>query len=364
MTLRLEGVSKFVEGEMHIDRIDMACEPGQATVLLGLTQAGKTTLMRLMAGLDRPSSGRILKDDRDVTRVPVRKRNVAMVYQQFINYPSLSVYDNIASPLKLARISKAEIDRRVRAEAERMQIGHLLERLPAELSGGQQQRTAMARALVRDAELLLLDEPLMNLDYKLREQLREDLQQIFRERDTVIVYATTEPLEALTLGGTTAVMHEGRLVQHGPTPDVYHRPASVAVSQVFSDPPMNLFAGELDNGELSLGAEARFAAPPHLRDLPPGRYRFGVRPGQIHLDNPEHTRMALNGEVEVAEIAGSETYIHVRHGEASWVVQIEGVHVFGLGDPITVYIDPGRLFAFDSADRLAAAPATVRPGAG
>jgi glycerol transport system ATP-binding protein len=364
MTLRLEGVSKYVHGEMHIDHVDMACEPGQATVLLGLTQAGKTTLMRLMAGLDRPSSGRILMDDRDVTRVPVRKRNVAMVYQQFINYPSLSVYDNIASPLKLARISKAEIDRRVRAEAERMQIDHLLDRLPAELSGGQQQRTAMARALVRDAELLLLDEPLINLDYKLREQLREDLQEIFRERDTVIVYATTEPLEALTLGGTTAVMHEGRLVQHGPTPDVYHRPASVDVSQVFSDPPMNLFAGELENGELSLGAEARFTPPAHLRDLPPGHYRFGARPGQIHLENPDQARMALSGEVEVAEIAGSETYIHVRHGEASWVVQVEGVHTFGLGDPITVYIEPDRLFAFDSAGQLAAAPGSVRPDAG
>jgi len=364
MTLRLEGVSKYVHGEMHINDVDMACEPGQATVLLGLTQAGKTTLMRLMAGLDRPSGGRILMDDRDVTRVPVRKRNVAMVYQQFINYPSLSVYDNIASPLKLARISKGEIDRRVRAEAERMQIDHLLDRLPAELSGGQQQRTAMARALVRDAELLLLDEPLINLDYKLREQLREDLQQIFRERDTVIVYATTEPLEALTLGGTTAVMHEGRLVQHGPTPDVYHRPASVDVSQVFSDPPMNLFPGELDNGELSLGAEARFTPPAHLRDLPPGRYRFGVRPGQIHLDNPEQARMALTGEVEVAEIAGSETYIHVRHGGASWVVQAEGVHTYGLGKPITVYIEPDRLFAFDGAGRLAAAPASVRPGTG
>lgn len=363
MTLRLEGISKYVEGEMHIDRVDIACEPGQATVLLGLTQAGKTTLMRLMAGLDRPSSGRILVDDRDVTRVPVRKRNVAMVYQQFINYPSLSVYDNIASPLKLARISRTEIDRRVRAEAERLQINHLLDRLPAELSGGQQQRTAMARALVRDAELLLLDEPLINLDYKLREQLREDLQQIFRERDTVIVYATTEPLEALTLGGSTAVMHEGRLIQHGPTPEVYHRPASVDVSQVFSDPPMNLFAGELDNGELSLESEARSASPGHLRDLPPGHYRFGVRPGQIHLKNPDQARMALTGEVEVAEIAGSETYIHVRHGETAWVVQVEGVHAYGLGDPITVYIDPGRLFAFDSAGQLAAAPVSARADA-
>ena len=196
-----------------------------------------------------------------------------------------------------------------------------------------------------------------------REQLREDLQQIFRERNTVIVYATTEPLEALTLGGTTAVMHEGRLIQHGATPEVYHRPAGVAVSQVFSDPPMNLLAGELRDGELALGEGTRLPAPAHLHELPPGRYRFGIRPGQIAIERRGPDQLALTGEVEVAELAGSETYIHVRHGDAAWVVQVEGVHPFGLGDEITVYMDPQRLFAFDADGRLAAAPARHRPAA-
>jgi glycerol transport system ATP-binding protein len=180
MTLTLENISKTVGGESHIDDVSMTLEPGSFNVLLGRTLAGKTTLMRIMAGLEPPSSGRIMVDNVDVTGMAVQKRNVAMVYQQFINYPSMNVYDNIASPLKLQGVAKAEIDKRVRSTAELMHIEHLLDRLPQELSGGQQQRTAMARAMVKDCKLLLLDEPLVNLDYKLREELREEIPNLRR----------------------------------------------------------------------------------------------------------------------------------------------------------------------------------------
>jgi glycerol transport system ATP-binding protein len=356
MTVALDGVSKVVSGETHIDDLHLECEAGSFTVLLGLTRAGKTSVMRLMAGLDRPTSGRILVDGQDVTRVPVRRRNVAMVYQEFINYPSLSVYNNIASPLKLARVPRAEIDRRVRGEAERLRIDGLLERLPGELSGGQQQRTAMARALVRDANLLLLDEPLINLDYKLREDLRVELREIFQEREAVIVYATTEPIEALTLGGRTAVLHEGRLVQHGPTAQVYREPATVDVSQVFSDPPINLVGGRIGGEGITLGEDVRVATPPHLAALGTGDYRFGIRPAHLFLRPDGDADVAVPGEVEVAELSGSETYVHLRHGEASWVVQEAGVHPFGLGEGITVYLNPANLFAFDLEGRLVAAP--------
>ena len=191
--------------------------PGQLYVLLGPTLAGKTSLMRLMAGLDRPTSGRVLVDGVDVTGLSVRKRSVAMVYQQFINYPTLTVYDNIASPLRLQGIATAEIDRQVRDTARMLHIDHLLDRLPAELSGGQQQRLAIARALVKEAQLLLLDEPLVNLDYKLREELRAELRDLFARQQTTVVYATTEPLEALIMGGEVIVMDEGRVLQSGPT---------------------------------------------------------------------------------------------------------------------------------------------------
>ncbi len=360
MTLTLEHIGKSVEGDTHIEDVSLACTPGGFNVLLGLTLAGKTTLMRLMAGLDRPTAGRVLMGGRDVTHVPVRKRNVAMVYQQFINYPSLNCFDNIASPLKLARLSKKEIWRRVHIEAERLHIEHLLDRMPAELSGGQQQRLAMARALVRDAEMVLLDEPLVNLDYKLREELRAEMREIFAEREAVVVYATTDPLEALMLGGQTAVLHEGRLVQHGETPSVYHHPASVAVSQVFSDPPMNLAEGELRAGELTLGAAERFAAPHHFAGLGEGRYRIGLRPAHLGMA-PGGDDITLGARVEVAEIAGSETFVHVSHGESAWVAQASGVHDFKLGEDIRVYIDPRRLFAFVRDDgRLMAAPSGAR----
>jgi len=357
MSLVLEGVSRRVDGDLHIDDISLTCERSGFNVLLGLTEAGKTTLMRLMAGLERPTAGRVLEDDREVTHIPVRRRRVAMVYQQFINYPSLTVYDNIASPLKLAGLSRSEIDRRVRREAERLHIEHLLDRLPQALSGGQQQRTAMARALVRDASVVLLDEPLVNLDYKLREELRSELRDIFEDREAVVVYATTDPQEALVLGGRTAVLHEGRLVQHGPTAEVYRRPATTTVAEVFADPPMNLIRARLADGELRLGEAARFPAPTHLADLPPGDYELGVRPTHLTLAQ-EPEGVSLSGQVEVAEIAGSVTFIHLAVGDRDWVVEEAGVHPLELGAPVNLRVDPARLYAFDANGRLAAAPET------
>ena len=186
MTLELKGVSKVVEGQTHIHPTDLTLEKGTMNVLLGPTTAGKTSLMRLMAGLDVPNSGQILWQGEDVTGQRVQDRKVAMVYQQFINYPSMSVYDNIASPMKLMGVSAKEIDTRVRETAEMMKLTPMLDRKPLELSGGQQQRCALARALVKNAGLVLLDEPLANLDYKLREELRQEIPKIFEASGSVV----------------------------------------------------------------------------------------------------------------------------------------------------------------------------------
>jgi glycerol transport system ATP-binding protein len=267
------------------------------TVLLGATQAGKTTLMRLMAGLDVPSRGRCGRWV-DVTGLPVRQRNVAMVYQQFINYPSMTVFDNIASPLKL----RGGLDRghrqRVQALADKLHIEPFLQRLPAELSGGQQQRVALARALAKDAPLMLLDEPLVNLDYKLREELREELSALFAAGDSTVVYATTEPTEALLLGGWTAVMDAGELLQYGPTAEVFHRPASIRVAAAFSDPPMNL---------LDQGPRPGWACP---AGSAPADATVGVRASALRVQ-ARPGDMALPGTVELAEISGSDTFVHV-----------------------------------------------------
>ena len=239
MTLELRGVGKEVAGQVWVHPTDLTLTPASMNVLLGPTTAGKTTLMRLMAGLDQPSQGRILWNGTDVTGQRVQDRKVAMVYQQFINYPSMSVYDNIASPLRLQGVARPEIDRRVRETAEMMRLTPMLARRPLELSGGQQQRTALARALVKGAGLVLLDEPLANLDYKLREELRAEIPRIFAESGAIFVYATTEPEEALLLGGNTATLWEGRVTQFGPTPQVYRAPVDAITARVFSDPPMN-----------------------------------------------------------------------------------------------------------------------------
>jgi glycerol transport system ATP-binding protein len=363
MSLQLKEISRVVAGDLHIDDVSLELAPGSFNVLLGLTLAGKTTLMRLMAGLDKPTRGRVLMNGRDVTDVPVRKRNVAMVYQQFINYPSMTVYDNIASPLRIARLPKKEIDRRVREEAARLHIEHLLERLPGELSGGQQQRTAMARALVRDADLLLLDEPLVNLDYKLREELRAEMRAIFASRRAVVVYATTDPAEALTLGGRTAILQEGRLIQYGPTLEVYHHPTTEHVGYVFGDPPMNMVPGKLD-GAIMLGAATQLPVPSHFRRLPAGPYRFGVRPNHLSVFRRSPSEIELRAQVTVPEISGSETYLHVQHHGVGAVIQQEGIHNVRIGSEVTMYLDPERLFAFDTDGRLVAAPAPLAAAGG
>ena len=215
--LELRGVEKRVGRDTHISDVSLSFQRGSLNVLLGPTLSGKTTLMRLMAGLDKPTGGDILVDGNSVVGKSVRDRNVAMVYQQFINYPGLTVYENIASPMRLAKIGKAELDKKVRDAAALLKLEPYLDRTPLNLSGGQQQRTAIARALVKGAELVLLDEPLANLDYKLREELRVELPKFFAESGAVFVYATTEPHEALLLGGSTATLHEGRVTQFGST---------------------------------------------------------------------------------------------------------------------------------------------------
>lgn len=207
--LELRNVTKTAGAVSHISDVSLALPRGTLNVLLGPTLSGKTSLMRLMAGLDRPTSGSIWFDGKDVTGLPVQQRNVAMVYQQFINYPAMSVYENIASPLRVAGTDKATVDREVRQAAELLKLTPYLERTPLSLSGGQQQRTALARAIVKKASLVLLDEPLANLDYKLREELREELPRIFAASGTIFVYATTEPHEALLLGGNTATLSQG-----------------------------------------------------------------------------------------------------------------------------------------------------------
>lgn len=347
MELTLERVDKVVGPQTHLYPLDLALAPRAVTVLLGATQAGKTTLMRLMAGLDAPSHGRVLVDGQDVTGMPVRERNVAMVYQQFINYPSMTVYDNIASPLKLR--GEKNIAGRVQELAAKLHIEPFLKRLPAELSGGQQQRVALARALAKNAPLMLLDEPLVNLDYKLREELRDELTQLFAAGDSTVVYATTEPTEALLLGGYTAVMDAGELLQYGPTAEVFHKPKSIRVARAFSDPPMNLVPSAARAELLDAVRQAQGER------LAGADLTVGIRASALHVDQRPGD-IALPGTVELAEISGSDTFVHVDTPAGELVAQLTGVHFFDLGASITIYLHPAQVYVFDASGALLVAP--------
>ena len=360
MQLELDNVGKKVGAEPWLYPLSLALQGGAVTVLLGATQAGKTSLMRLMAGLDVPTQGRVLVDGADVTGVPVRKRDVSMVYQQFINYPSMTVARNIASPLLLRK--EANVDQRVRELAQRLHIEMFLDRLPAELSGGQQQRVALARALAKRAPLMLLDEPLVNLDYKLREELREELSALFAAGESTVVYATTEPGEALLLGGYTAVLDQGELLQYGPTSEVFHRPNSLRVARAFSDPPMNLLTAELSaiGVHLQGGLECPVQNWVDRDRVAAGNgVTLGLRASALRVQaRPED--LALKGEVELAEISGSDTYVHVHSDVGPMVAQLTGVHYFELGAPITLYFSPAQVYIFDGAGALQVAPAVAK----
>lgn len=358
MRLELQGVTRKVGADTHLYPTSVTLETGAINVLLGATLAGKTTLMRLMAGLDKPSEGRVIADGVDVTGVPVRERQLAMVYQQFINYPSMSVFENIASPLRIAgKFSDTEINTRVHQMAERLHISAYLDRLPGALSGGQQQRCALARALIKNAGLLLLDEPLVNLDYKLREELRRELTELFSSGSTTVVYATTEPLEALQLGGHTLLMHEGRVLQHGPTLSVFNAPNSVVAARTFSDPPINLFDARVTNGvaQLAEGLAIPLTSAQQSKLAGYSTVQLGLRAHSLHA-LARAGDFALEGTVDLAEISGSETFVHMKRGALSLVAQLPGVHEMEFGTTSTMHFQPGDLFIFSADGALIYAP--------
>ncbi len=356
MTVVLDHVSKVVAGAQHIRDVSITLLPGSINVLLGPTLSGKTSLMRLLAGLDAPTSGRVLVDGLDVTGVEVRKRSVAMVYQQFINYPAMTVYENIASPLRVRGAPKAEIEKRVLDAAKLMRLEPYLQRTPLSLSGGQQQRTAIARALVKGADLVLLDEPLANLDYKLREELRAELPKIFGGSKAIFVYATTEPSEALLLGGNTATLHQGAITQFGPTTDIYRAPHDRLTAEVFSDPPMNFMGVTVDTGGVKTPSGQLLPASGTLQGLAAGSYQLGFRPSNVSLSSVNGATIAMRGTVAVSEITGSESFIHIDTPAGRWIALTPGVHDSRQGQPIEVFLDPARFFVFASDGSLVRAP--------
>ncbi|MEQ9637369.1 MAG: ABC transporter ATP-binding protein [Devosia marina] len=354
--LELRNVSKRVGVEKHLDEISLSFERGTLNVLLGPTLSGKTSLMRIMAGLDRPTRGSIHFDGVDVTGVSPQKRDVAMVFQQFINYPTMSVYENIASPMRIAGADKQRIDEAVLRAADLMKLTPYLDRTPLNLSGGQQQRTALARAIAKNAGLVLLDEPLANLDYKLREELRAELPRIFAESGAIFVYATTEPSEALLLGGNTATLSEGRVTQFGPTIDVYRRPEDLITARTFSDPPLNTLAMHKRGDSYVLDGRVEMPASGDLAAVADGEYTVGFQPHHLTLEPSVPHAVRMQAVVTSVEITGSESFVHLRFADADWIMLAPGVQRLEADEEISVFLDPGLVLVFDSVGRAIGRP--------
>jgi glycerol transport system ATP-binding protein len=348
MPLELQGVTKRVGADTHIHPLDISFEDGSFNVLLGATRAGKTTLMQLMAGIQKPTAGSILHNGKDVTRVAVQKRNVSMVYQQFINYPMLNVFENIASPLRVIGMADDEVKSRVGKAAELLRLGPMLQRKPNELSGGQQQRTAIARAIVKDSDLIFLDEPLANLDYKLREELRDELPKLFAGRKAIVFYATTEPHEALLFGGQTATLHEGRITQYGVTSEIYRQPNSLISAQVFSDPPINIAQVSKSGRTLALADGATWVVSGDALKLPDGAYSVGLRPHHVVPVATGKINCEIGGRVLVTEISGSESVVHFHSGGKTWVSQTAGVQPIKVGEVVRFAADLSRGIFFNA----------------
>nr|WP_107911077.1 ABC transporter ATP-binding protein [Streptomyces chartreusis] len=352
MNLSTTDLCLTVDGVDHLKNVTATFQPGRLHTIIGRTMAGKTTLLRALAGLQKVDSGSLTRAGADFLKTPVWRRDIAMVYQQFINYPHLNVYDNVAFPLKRAGLSRDEVKQRVRQSLASVGLADAEKRKPSQLSGGQQQRVAMARALARGTGILLLDEPLANLDYKLREQLRDEFKALFSDRgDAIVIYTTTEPAEAMMLGDVVLVMHEGRILQIGTPQEVFERPATTRVASIINDPPMNIFAGRLEGGQVTVAGFQATHVSAHLADLPDGAYQFGLRATDVSLASS-----GVEGEVTFVEISGSETFVHVVVGGTPFVVQIEGIHDVALGDLVRLRLRPDRLFAFDERGALVQTP--------
>ncbi len=318
-------------------------EAGKIYTILGRTGAGKTELLRTLIGLDDISAGAIHLDDKDLLRTPIRARQMAMVYQQFINYPHLNVLDNVAFPLRRKGQNKTTAQARAKEALALVGLAGFETRMPPELSGGQQQRVALARAIVKHARILLMDEPLANLDYKLREQLREEFPRLLHENaDGIILYSTTEPAEAMQLGDEMIVMHGGRIVAQGAPGALFDAPPSVDVARVISDPPISICAGEIRDGSLRF-ADGFLPGQAGLVLPADGPVQIAIRPDALTIGGDIEARVSL------AEFSGSDTIVHLRLPFGEAIMLVDGIHEFQNGDRLDVALDPNALMLFSQS---------------
>jgi glycerol transport system ATP-binding protein len=361
MTIQLSNVSLRTDKGQVLSDINLTFESGSINILLGMRgiASGKTSLLRVIAGLEMSHTGSVLFDKVDITKLSVQMRNVAFVHQQFINYTHLTVRENIGSPLYVAKLSADDVKSKVDAIAKQLNIDSCLERFPGELSGGQLQRTALARALVKDARVILLDEPLLNLDYKLREALRYEIRDLLKKTDTIAVYATNDPNEALALGGKVFLLDEGKLIQEGEVSNVYREPVNIKAARILNDPEINLFKGLINENEVVFGSELYFPKSSRFSKLKMGQYTFGIKPSHLSLLPSHDDDFEFSMHVELAEISGAETFLHIANRHLNFLVHLPGVHAYRIDAPIKIYLPILKMFVFDEAKHAIMFPINV-----
>jgi len=353
----ITGVQKHF-GSTHVIRgVDVAIADGEFCVLVGPSGCGKSTLLRMIAGLEEISGGEIRIGDRVVNRVPPKERDVAMVFQNYALYPHMTVRDNMSFALTLAKTPKADIDAKVRRAAGILGLSELLERYPRQLSGGQRQRVAMGRAIVRDPQVFLFDEPLSNLDAKLRVQMRTEIKELHQRLKTTSIYVTHDQIEAMTMADRIVVMRDGNVEQTGEPLDLYDRPANTFVAGFIGSPAMNMLAGTLKrNGgdtRVELAGGAMVAAPAGAPGSDGQRVLYGIRPEHFLLGD---AAAGLSADVAVIEPTGADTQVVCRVGGQDVIAVIKDRVSCRAGDRIGLLPDPAKAHVFDAASgaRLAA----------
>lgn len=342
--VELRSVTKQFTGVTALDNVSFNVRNGEFFVLLGPTGAGKTTTLRVIAGLEKQDQGSVIFDGEPMDALTPAARDVAFVFQQYSLYPTMTVYDNLAFPLRspLRQTPEAEIRKRVEQAAGILRINHLLDRKTAKLSGGEMQRVSIGRAIVREPRIFLMDEPLSNLDAKLRESLRVELKHLQKTLGATIIFVTHDQIEALTMADRIAVLNEGKIIQQGTPDDIYDRPATTFVAQLVGTPRINLVQANRENGTLRVRNSA-LQLPAPSQSLPT-EFLLGIRPEDIKPD----PQGKFVGKVFLTEPLGVETILHIKSGDETLISLVPGMANLRIGDDVRFNVVPEKLHFFDT----------------